>query len=75
MTQEDDMLGAPLTHREMVVLSHLTDDRTLEDVARTLFVSRNTVKTQVRSLYRKLGISTRAEAVTCARRMGLRPAR
>jgi len=63
--------GARLTRRELVVLSHLGDDVTLEDVARELFVSRNTVKTQVRSLYRKLGITTRAEAVDHARRLGL----
>lgn len=63
---------APLTRRELVVLSHLSDDVTLDDVARELFVSRNTVKTQVRSVYRKLGISTRTEAVEHARRLGLR---
>ncbi|WP_102509732.1 helix-turn-helix domain-containing protein [Sanguibacter massiliensis] len=63
---------APLTRRELVVLAHLSDDVTLDDVARELFVSRNTVKTQVRSVYRKLGISTRAEAVVHARRLGLR---
>ena len=63
---------APLTPRELVVLAHLSDDVTLDDVARELFVSRNTVKTQVRSVYRKLGISTRAEAVEHARRLGLR---
>lgn len=44
---------------------------TLEELARELFVSRNTIKTQVRSVYRKLGISTRREAVTHARRLGL----
>ena len=63
---------APLTRRELVVLAHLSDDVTLDDVARELFVSRNTGKTQVRSVYRKLGISTRAEAVVHARRLGLR---
>ncbi len=56
-----------LTKRELVVLSHLERDLTLEEIAGRLFVSRNTVKTQVRSLYRKLGVSTRAEAVACLR--------
>ena len=64
--------GARLTPREIVVLTHLSDDVTLDDVARELIVSRNTVKTQVRSVYRKLGITTRAEAVAHARRLGLR---
>ena len=60
-----------LTTRERVVLSHLSEDMTLEDLASQLWVTRNTVKTQVRSLYRKLGVSTRAEAIALARRYDL----
>jgi LuxR family transcriptional regulator of spore coat protein len=55
--------AAQLSRRELVVLSNLGRGLTLEEVAACLFVSRNTVKTQVRSLYRKLGVSTRADAV------------
>ena len=65
-------LAAPLTRRERVVLSNLSEDVTLEQIATKLFVTRNTVKSQVRSLYRKLGVSTRAEAVQWARDAGLR---
>ncbi|WP_265522357.1 LuxR C-terminal-related transcriptional regulator [Oerskovia flava] len=61
----------PLTRRERVVLSNLSEDVTLEQIATKLFVTRNTVKSQVRSLYRKLGVSTRAEAVAWARRAGI----
>ncbi|BDZ42651.1 hypothetical protein GCM10025865_19500 [Paraoerskovia sediminicola] len=50
-----------LTRREKIVLDQLLRGLTLEQVARELFVSRNTVKTQTRSIYRKLGVSTRAE--------------
>ncbi|MBD8080056.1 LuxR C-terminal-related transcriptional regulator [Cellulosimicrobium arenosum] len=67
--------STPLTHltrRERVVLSNLSEDVTLEQVATKLFVTRNTVKSQVRSLYRKLGVSTRAEAVAWAREAGMR---
>ncbi len=60
-------MTAPLTRRERVVLGELTEDVTLEEIAARLFVSRNTVKSQVRSLYRKIGVSTRAEAVEWAR--------
>ncbi len=60
-----------LTPRELVVLAELSENDTLEDVARRLFVSRNTVKSQVRSVYRKIGVSTRAEAVAWARQAGL----
>jgi LuxR family transcriptional regulator, transcriptional regulator of spore coat protein len=65
-------VSEPLTRRELVVLEHLSEDVTLEEIASTLFVTRNTVKSQVRSLYRKLGVSTRADAVAWARAAGLR---
>ena len=67
-----DTFEAPLTRRERVVLSNLSEDTTLEQIATLLFVTRNTVKSQVRSLYRKLGVSTRADAVAVARAVGLR---
>ncbi|MFP3713887.1 LuxR C-terminal-related transcriptional regulator [Isoptericola variabilis] len=63
--------AAPLTRRELVVLANLAEDVTLEQIASRLFVTRNTVKSQVRSAYRKLGVSTRAEAVAWARQAGL----
>ena len=65
------LLREDLTKRERVVLAHLTEETTLDDIARRLFVTRNTVKSQVRSAYRKLGVSTRAEAVDRARELGL----
>ncbi|QAY69571.1 helix-turn-helix domain-containing protein [Xylanimonas protaetiae] len=61
----------PLTRREQVVLSNLTEDVTLEQIATKLFVTRNTVKSQVRSVYRKIGVSTRADAVAWARSAGI----
>ncbi|MBW0253154.1 MULTISPECIES: helix-turn-helix transcriptional regulator [unclassified Cellulomonas] len=67
-----DLFGEPLSPRERVVLAELAEDVTLEDIARKLFVSRNTVKTQVRSIYRKIGASTRAEAAAWAEAAGLR---
>lgn len=79
MKEEDEMAtidmarlpAVELTGREKVVLAHLTQDETLEDIARQLFVTRNTVKSQVRSAYRKLGVSTRSEAIEAARKLGL----
>jgi LuxR family transcriptional regulator of spore coat protein len=55
-----------LTRRERVILANHTEDATLEQIARRLYVTRNTVKTQVRSVYRKLGVSSRAEAIAKA---------
>lgn len=77
MTMSLDMVPSqrsaePLTRRERVILSNLDEDTTLEQIASRLFVTRNTVKSQVRSVYRKLGVSTRADAVAYAREFGLR---
>jgi LuxR family maltose regulon positive regulatory protein len=44
---------------------------TLGAIAERLYVSRNTVSTQVKSIYRKLGVSSRREAVDSARDIGL----
>jgi LuxR family transcriptional regulator of spore coat protein len=65
-------LNEPLTRRERIVLAELTEDVTLEEIAARLFVTRNTVKSQVRSVYRKIGVSTRAQAVAWAELNGFR---
>jgi DNA-binding NarL/FixJ family response regulator len=38
----------------------------VSEIARELYVSKNTVKTHRRAIYRKLGVSTRAEAIARA---------
>ena len=45
----------------------LASDLTLREIGRELFLSRNTVRTHVHSIYRKLGVTSRAEAVAAAR--------
>ncbi|MDQ1074299.1 MULTISPECIES: LuxR family transcriptional regulator [Microbacterium] len=60
-----------LTKREQVVLAQLTPEATIVDIARILVVSPNTVKTQLQSLYRKLGVSDRASAIRAAHAWGL----
>lgn len=52
-----------LSKREREILSYLRSPMTLPEIAATLFVSTNTVKTHVRVIYRKLGVHSRAEAV------------
>lgn len=60
-----------LTDREHQVLSRLADGLTVQQVAESLVVSYNTVKTQQRSLYHKLGADSRPDALARARQWGL----
>ena len=60
-----------LTPAETRLLPLLTTHLTFREIADRLFVSRNTVKTQAISVYRKLGASSRSEAVEQARALGL----
>jgi LuxR family maltose regulon positive regulatory protein len=53
------------------VLRLLASDLSLQEIARELFVSYNTVKTQTRSIYRKLLVSNRAQAVARSRDDGI----
>ncbi len=55
-----------LTGRESVVLAALTTTASREEIARRLQVSANTVKTQIRHIYRKLGVNDRAAALRAA---------
>lgn len=60
-----------LTEREQALLTELPSMRTAEEIAHTMFVSVNTVKTHLRGIYRKLGVSHRRDAITVARQRGL----
>ena len=60
-----------LTKRETLVLEHLSVTPHMGEIADRLFVSPNTVKTQVASVYRKLDANSRQQALTAAREMGL----
>ncbi len=62
----------PLTSRELELLTELPSMRTTEQIADSLYVSVNTVKTHLRGIYRKLGVNHhRRDAVVAARRRGL----
>lgn len=62
-----------LSSREQVVLRALTSGASLPVIADELSVSPNTLKTQLRSMYRKLGAHNRTEAMEQAARHGLLP--
>ncbi|MEV6495077.1 LuxR C-terminal-related transcriptional regulator, partial [Actinoplanes sp. NPDC051633] len=61
----------PLSPREREVLAELPTMRTVEEIAGSLYISASTVKTHLRSIYAKLGVGTRRDAVAAARRHGL----
>jgi LuxR family maltose regulon positive regulatory protein len=67
-------LAAPLTERELAVLRLLPTRLSTREISRELYVSANTVRSQVQAIYRKLQVNSRAEAVTNARQLGLLPA-
>jgi LuxR family maltose regulon positive regulatory protein len=63
--------ASALTAAELRVLPLLATHLTAPEMAAELFVSVHTVKSQQASLYRKLGTSTRSQAITRARQLGL----
>ncbi|MFI0722046.1 response regulator [Streptomyces sp. NPDC021224] len=62
-----------LTPRERDILTHLSRGLPNRDIAAALFIGETTVKTHLRRIYDKLGVSTRAEAVAVAKEQRLLP--
>ena len=56
------LIAEPLTAAEQRILKLLPTSTYLQ-IAATLYISRNTVKTQLRSIYQKLGVASRSEAI------------
>ena len=67
------LAGAPepelLSGRQREVLELLALGRSNDEIARRLFISRNTVKFHLREIYSRLGVRNRVEAARVARRM------
>jgi LuxR family maltose regulon positive regulatory protein len=60
-----------LTGAELRLLPYLATHLTFPEIATRLFISRNTVKTEAVSIYRKLGVSSRSDAIERAVDVGL----
>ena len=63
--------ASALTAAELRVLPLLSTYLSIPEIAEKLFLSPNTVKTQVRSIYQRLDVSSRSECVARARELGL----
>ncbi len=63
----------PLTAAELRLLPHLASHLSLQRIAEELVIGRETAKSQATAIYRKLGVFSRGEAVTEAKRIGLIP--
>jgi LuxR family maltose regulon positive regulatory protein len=61
----------PLTPAELRLLPYLQTHLTANMIAERLFVSSHTVKTEIKSVYRELGVSSRDDAVQKATAVGL----
>ena len=69
--QRDGSLDGELTERELAVLRLLDGELTTRQMGDSLYVAPSTVRTQIKSIYRKLGVSSRKEAVEEAHARGL----
>ncbi len=63
--------ASSLTAAELRLLPLLATHLSFREIGERLHLSANTVKTQAYSAYRKLGVSSRSEAVACAHQLGL----
>ena len=69
--ETQDGLVEQLSEREITVLRYLSSRLPAPDIASTLYISGNTVRSHVKAIYRKLGVNSRAEAVERGRALGL----
>jgi NarL family two-component system response regulator LiaR len=65
--------GAGLSARESEILTFIARGLSNEEIARNAYLSINTIKTYIRTCYRKIGASSRAQAVIWALKNGFDP--
>jgi len=73
--QSNPLPGNVLTTREAEVVALIALGRSNAEISEQLFISANTLKTYIRSSYRKMGVERRSQAVAWAVDHGLRPTR
>jgi LuxR family maltose regulon positive regulatory protein len=63
--------ASALTAAELRLLPMMSTHLTVPEIAAELYVSPHTIKAEVKSIYRKLGATSRSQAITRARELGL----
>ncbi len=72
-----DLPGVPkeeretLTQRELEILNGLFEGFSDQKIAETLFISKHTVRSHIKTLFRKLGVTTRSQAIIKAIQQGI----
>ncbi len=69
--QDAPVIVEALSEREREVLEHVSAMESTAEIATEMYISVNTVKTHLKSIYRKLAVTHRGEAVRRAKRLGL----
>jgi LuxR family maltose regulon positive regulatory protein len=71
LKSETDEWVEPLTERDLEVLQFIAEGLTNPEIGNRLYLSANTVKAHARTIYSKLGVNNRTQAVNRARVLGL----
>jgi DNA-binding NarL/FixJ family response regulator len=58
--------GSPLSDREAEVLQYISEGKSYSKIAQELFISKETVKTHIKNIYRKLEVVSKADAIRVA---------
>ena len=66
--------AAGLSPRESEVLAFITQGLSNQEIAQTIYLSINSVKTYIRTAYRKIGVASRSQAVGWGMQHGFEPA-
>ena len=62
-SESSKAISEGLTSREIDVLKHLATGKSIDAIGKSLHISKNTMKTHLKNIYRKLEVAGRAEAV------------
>ena len=69
---EEELARFGLTDRERDVFVLLAGARTVDDIARRLEISENTVKTHIKRIYKKMGVHSKQDVIDFALKQGIR---